>query len=171
MDKFDCLNTSCRLQGIIETAIDLPARKDCFEFNREALPSYCWQTTVSEIMNTLDSVESPSWVPPKVVDAARLISGEEDAPTEVVAVVRRLLMDERMKTVWAELNTCQRENYRSTDRKFHFSKLPPEVGSSAALAKTWRERTEENRELGDTVMAKQFEFWSMYSYDTSPLAL
>jgi|GEM_PF-2596008 len=107
-------------------------------------------------MTNSASLEIPDWVPAEVADAARFMTVWALPPVEVLHVAQRLLRDERMKKVWAELNRSWRDDYKPTNRKFHGAKLPQEIGSWRALSQTWKGRAAENAAIGDGLFSEFF---------------
>jgi len=96
-----------------------------------------------------DQITAPDWVPPAVARVAQIIWVTIDGLSlDSRLALKRLIHDQRMKTVWAELMKYQRDNYRVTQTPFHASNLPKEIESWDALAKAHRQRAADLRELG-----------------------
>ena len=112
-------------------------------------------------MSSHPVLEIPGWVPTEVAAAARMIVSDTEPPPEVMAVTQRLLSDAQMKRVWTELKRTRREGYRSGVVTLHLSQLPREVESWGAMARTWKTIAGENRSLGERLLERQFDSWSM----------
>lgn len=105
------------------------------------------------------NVKAPDWVPFVVDRVAQRLGAEfrAEGRADLIAVLRRLIFDGRMQKVWRELTKRRRENYVSTERPFHPSTLPQAVELWAATAAALRRRAAEYRELGDEIIACEFE--------------
>jgi hypothetical protein len=78
--------------------------------------------TTGDLMNTDRPFEIPSWVPAAVAEEATRchyqISEEKD-PHNARAILDRLVTDQRMKSVYLEINKKKRINYQASDAFLH----------------------------------------------------
>lgn len=107
----------------------------------------------------IDPVEisPPDWLPTAVLEVANFLAEmAPDMPADIEAVLRRLLVDERMKGVWQDLDKKKRESTPTSER-FYEAAPPAAVQSWAAMAKALHARAAEYRALGDETMATRYE--------------
>ena len=108
----------------------------------------------------IDPVEisTPDWLPAAVLEVANLVAEmAPDMPADVEAVLRRLVLDERMKGVWQELGKHKREGAPAAER-FYEAVPPAAVRSWAETAKALCVRAAEYWALGDEFTALHYEY-------------
>jgi hypothetical protein len=99
-------------------------------------------------------VEFPSWVPPRIRQAAAEIARSGHVPA---AVVYRFAVDARMESVWQEFSKRVRDGYQPTTARFYPATLPPQCDSWASLAAHLREHAAKERSLGRDAEAEKLE--------------
>ncbi len=106
-------------------------------------------------MSTADlGVEFPSWVPPRIRQAAEQLALSKLVPA---AVVRRFSVDARMESVWQDLSKLARDGYQPTTARFYPATLPPQCDSWASLAANLREYAAKERSFGRDAEAEKLE--------------
>lgn len=108
-------------------------------------------------------IETPDWLPPLVLDVANLLAGmAPDMPADAEAVLKRLVVDERMEGVWQDLSKYNRNGGPALER-FYKAGLPAAVRSWADMAEAWRGRATEYRALGDEATATRYDQYAAAS--------
>ncbi|NOT39103.1 MAG: hypothetical protein HOP13_01275 [Alphaproteobacteria bacterium] len=98
--------------------------------------------------------EFPSWVPPRIRQAAVQIASSGQVP---VLVVSRFATDARMRGVWQELGKKKRDDYQRTNTPSHPGTPPPQCDTWASLATSLRAHAAKERSFGRDAEAEKLE--------------
>ena len=93
---------------------------------QRALSEYAWLAPALERPMPADPIFAPRWVPSRVRDEADFRFHILGYVPKDVAIIRRIVCDTRMKTLWTELKKHRRVQHQSTTEYLHPAIMPAE---------------------------------------------